>query len=109
MAIRRPPQPDPPPPVDRRLPPDLAKRMRDIFEKHAAEAARVTGVKPCQHCGGIHNRSCPRVRRMEFQPTSSQLLSVEFWPDGKWSDDNIIWPEDCDVDPPDPDQPAIEQ
>lgn len=82
----------------RRLPPELAAKMRAIFEKHAGE------VKPCSHCFGIHNRGCPRVKLFTFHPTGA-LAGVEFWPEGKWSDDNVIWPEDCD---PEPEQPAIE-
>jgi hypothetical protein len=50
----------------------------------------------CSHCGGVHRRACPRVKKLEFDYRSDlvQIRSVEFWPEGQWSDDNIIWPED---------------
>lgn len=54
----------------------------------------------CAHCGGAHRRACPRVRRMDFEYKGeiTQIKSVEFWPEGQWSDDNIIWPEDVYLD-----------
>lgn len=46
----------------------------------------------CAHCGGIHLRACPRVRRMAFK--GGELIEVEFWPQDQWSDQEIIWPEE---------------
>ncbi len=36
---------------------------------------------------------------MSFHPNGS-LASVDFWPDGKWSDDGVIWPEDLETSVP---------
>lgn len=65
------------------LPQELRDKMRGVFDKGGA----------CKHCGGIHNRACPRIRRMAFHPNGA-LSEVEFWPDRKWSDDAVVWPED---------------
>lgn len=59
-------------------------------------AAKLREIPSCQHCGGRHARACPRVRKMSFHPNGA-LASVEFWPEGRWSDDDIIWPEDIDA------------
>lgn len=70
------------------------------------EAAKIRALfaagKACKHCGGIHTRACPRVRRLVFQ--GDNLIEVEFWPEGRWSDEHIIWPEDV----PEPDEPAAQ-
>lgn len=44
----------------------------------------------CQHCGGLHLRACPRVRRMAFR--DGALVEVEFW--DTWNTDDVAWPED---------------
>lgn len=46
----------------------------------------------CSHCGGVHLRACPRVKRMIFD--KNQLVEVEFFEDGQWDATNILWPED---------------
>ena len=48
----------------------------------------------CVHCGGAHLRACPRVRRLIFEPSTGKIVEVEFWSEGEWSDDSIIWPEE---------------
>ncbi len=45
----------------------------------------------CMHCGGVHLRACPRVKRMVFSPNGVDLLEIEFWE--TYDDTNIIWPE----------------
>jgi hypothetical protein len=55
-------------------------------------AQQVLKTAACQHCGGWHNRACPRTRRMVWHPNGT-LAEVEFWPDGRWSDEYVIWPE----------------
>lgn len=47
----------------------------------------------CQHCGGLHSRACPRVRRIAYG-TDHKPVEVEFWPDGRWPTDGVIWLED---------------
>lgn len=56
-------------------------------------AARIVkDAKPCMHCGGHHARACPRVKRLSWHPGGA-LAEVEFWPDGRWSDEHVLWPE----------------
>lgn len=82
--------PDPPPgpaePGPGQLAPELAAELRRRFDARDC----------CAHCGGIHARACPRVKRLVFHPGSGGILAeVEFWPHGKWPEDGIIWPEDA--------------
>ena len=53
-------------------------------------------TRQCQHCGGAHARACPRVKRLEWHP-NGELAAVEFWPEGAWSTDGVLWPEDIPV------------
>ncbi len=62
-------------------------------EMAAEVRARFAANEACQHCKGLHARACPRVKTMSFHPNGG-LASVEFWPDGQWSDAQVIWPED---------------
>jgi hypothetical protein len=54
---------------------------------------RFADGKSCPHCGGIHLRACPRVKRLVFRG-QDQIAEVEFWGHGWWPEDEIIWPED---------------
>jgi len=49
----------------------------------------------CMHCGGAHLRACPRVKRLVFS-SSNNIQEVEFWQEGAWSSDSVIWPEELD-------------
>jgi hypothetical protein len=69
-------------------------------EKAAAQAVfrgEVQGKGPCEDCGGLHQRACPRVRRQVWLRTGAgdgQRTEVEYWPPG-WDDTGVIWPEDA--------------
>src|SRR5665213_751041 len=45
----------------------------------------------CTHCRGIHDRACPRVKRLVFAP-AGQIIEVEFWK--TWDATGVIWPEE---------------
>jgi hypothetical protein len=71
----------------------LSKRekadAREIFQ--AGEA--------CEHCGALHKRACPRVKRLVVARTGAgdgKWTEVEFWPPG-WDQfqEGLIWPEDA--------------
>jgi hypothetical protein len=49
---------------------------------------------PCQTCGGLHARSCPRVRSVRYTTQGDRVLiqEVTFWRD--WDDTGIIWPDE---------------
>lgn len=88
----------------RRATPKLSGEVRErLAEPLSSEQQRELGkttvfdLVACVHCGGLHLRACPRVKRMRFRPQPGQrieLIEVEFWPDGEWSDLGVIWPED---------------
>jgi transcriptional regulator with XRE-family HTH domain len=44
----------------------------------------------CQHCRGVHTRACPRVKSVEYQE-SGALKRVEYWAEGEWSTDHVIF------------------
>lgn len=50
-------------------------------------------LKPCSHCGGHHVRACPRIKKMSWHPNAG-IASVEFWPDGKWPDKHVLFPDE---------------
>jgi hypothetical protein len=65
-------------------------------QKLDAQAIFAEG-KACEHCGGLHQRACPRVRRLVVARTGAgdgKWTEVEFWPPG-WDDTGVIWPEDA--------------
>ncbi len=70
--------------------PDPADLTPD--EQEAARAQWRSGK--CTWCGGLHLRACPRVKRMVFANDGKTVTEVEYWPEGQWSADNIVWPED---------------
>jgi hypothetical protein len=49
--------------------------------------------KQCTHCGGLHLRACRRVRKIIMR-NREEISEVEFWRDGQWDEEGIIWPED---------------
>lgn len=69
-----------------------------LTPEEAAELWRLFRERRCQHCLGSHARACPRVRELSFHP-DAKLARVKFWPDGQWSADGVLWPEDL---PPEP-------
>lgn len=61
-------------------------------EEKMAYQAQFADKKACAHCGGLHLRACPRVRRLTFR--NKEIAEVEFWPPGRWPEGDIVWPED---------------
>lgn len=103
LPTREPPPVEPEPVATQPLPAELTYPRHVTVEEltggkddatlTAELAAKLLQIPQCQHCGGRHARACPRVKRMSFHPNSA-LAEVEFWPEGKWTDADIIWPED---------------
>ena len=46
----------------------------------------------CVHCGGWHQIACPRVKSLKM--VGENPSEVEFWQEGQWPKDQIIWPWD---------------
>jgi transcriptional regulator with XRE-family HTH domain len=71
-----------PPPLDPPLTDEARARLNEYF----------TSGEVCAHCRGVHVRACPRVKRMSYHDNQT-LAEVEFWPDGKWPTENVIFPD----------------
>ena len=96
-ANTRPEVPDPEP-AEEPLTAAEIRHLHDQFAPPTGKACAACGVihpGPCQTCGGLHARSCPRVRSVEYTSQGDNILirKVEYWPDGRWSTDGIFWPE----------------
>ena len=50
-------------------------------------------VMQCQHCLGVHAEACPRVKSRE-QYENGQLKRVDYFAEGEWTSDSVIWAED---------------
>ena len=56
----------------------------------------VQGKAPCEDCGGLHQRACPRIRRQVWIGQGSGAgtrIEVEYW--RTYDDTGVIWPEDA--------------
>lgn len=51
----------------------------------------------CSHCGGVHARACPRVKRIVFNDKGT-ILEVEFWEN--WPTNDVVFPEELYEDEP---------
>jgi len=61
-------------------------------EERKSVRDRFAGGDACPHCGGLHLRACPRVRRLTFH--GQEISEVEFWAHGDWPTGDVLWPED---------------
>lgn len=68
------------PPPDNRLNAEERQRVLDYFANNEV----------CPNCRGVHNRACPRVRTVSYHDNGT-LRSVEYWPDGQWPQDSVIF------------------
>lgn len=62
-------------------------------DERAALRKQFEEGRQCVHCGGLHLRACPRVRRIVFKK-QDEIQEIEFWRDGRWPQDDVVWPED---------------
>ena len=78
--------------VDPGLARDLLKVVQadPVFPGVEARRTTVFASQACEHCGGLHDRTCPRVRRVKFSE-SGRPVEVEFWPAGEWPADEVLW------------------
>ena len=61
-------------------------------QKTAAREEMKAQGGPCIHCGGLHSRACPRVRRVKWD--GGKPVEAEYWRDGKWPTDDVLFPDD---------------
>lgn len=75
-------------PAEPALTAEEAQALRDQWEQEA-----------CGACGGLHTTaikapgSCPRIRKITYD-SQGRMLEVEYWPDGRWPRDGIVWPDE---------------
>jgi hypothetical protein len=58
--------------------------------------------RQCEHCGGIHSRTCPRIKsertvyshNVNNDVTTVAETEIKYWPPGTWETDDITFPED---------------
>lgn len=62
--------------------------LKQVFQ------GEVPGKAKCEHCGGLHERECGRVRKIIYHPSGERVAEVEYWADGDWDRSVVIWPED---------------
>lgn len=75
----------------------IERRYLKLDDKPQFDAETIKTLqarKTCDHCGGWHVRSCPRVKRLRFAETNGKLVEVEFWQ--QWSTEGIVFPEDIE-------------
>jgi hypothetical protein len=48
--------------------------------------------RACPDCGGIHQRACPRIKRLELHPNGNRVGVTYF---RSFDDTGIVWPEDA--------------
>lgn len=71
---------------------------RSLTEDDLAKLDELPGGGRCSHCGGIHARSCPRVKRMEFHPNGI-VAAVEFWPHDRVNWEGVLFEDQADSAP----------
>jgi len=62
------------------------------------EMQELTDEPACMHCGGIHARACPRVKRLFWHP-NGRIARADYWPHNKINWEGVIW-EDQRTPPP---------
>lgn len=63
----------------------------ELAELTDDELRALLAREKCSHCGGVHERACPRVRKMVFHENTGRLLHVEFA--DSFDDTAVVWPE----------------
>ena len=66
-----------------------------LDDRAKAELLERFHTDACRWCGGLHQRECPRVRKIIFNPSDERSVrEVEFWADKDWDRSGVLWPED---------------
>lgn len=70
----------------------LTPDERETFRNSGIFAERP--AKLCEDCGGYHlHEPCRRVKRQQWLGNGNRT-EVEYWPDGSWNEEGIIYYED---------------
>lgn len=82
----------------------LSREEREIAQRILRGVELDGSGKPrsgCIHCTGIHDvvdglpqhrQPCPRVKRAVW--AGDELVEVEYWPENRWSRDDIVFPSE---------------
>jgi hypothetical protein len=66
-----------------------------LSEDDKAHLRRRFESEACRWCGGMHQRECPRIKKIIFNPADERSVrEVEFWNDAEWDRSSVLWPED---------------
>jgi hypothetical protein len=66
-----------------------------LDERTKAELRAKFENEACRWCGGLHQRECPRIRHIIYNPSDiREIREVEFWADSEWDRSTVLWPED---------------
>jgi hypothetical protein len=71
----------------------MSPEMREFAQKVFADEV---DQKPCQDCGGVHTRICPRLSSVRTVISDKGIITerdVTYWAPGTW-ETGIIWAED---------------
>ena len=74
--------------------PEVSPQMREFAE--AVFSGQDKDHPPCQDCGGVHARACPRIAKLHVVINGDGVVTertVEYWQPGTW-ETGIIWLED---------------
>jgi hypothetical protein len=74
--------------------PGISPQMREFAQRVFADEET---QKPCQDCGGVHARVCPRIQSSRIVINEKGVITereVAYWAPGVWESYGIIWPED---------------
>lgn len=75
----------------------MDKALREFAQRVFAGQDPVN--KPCEDCGGVHTRACPRIASIRVvlsQAGTTMSITerdVTYWAPGLW-EEGIIWPDD---------------
>lgn len=78
--------------TDAQGPPEPSRPTLTQQQKAAAREEMKAQGGPCPHCGGLHSRACPRVKRVKWD--GGKPVEAVYWRDGRWPTDSILFPED---------------
>lgn len=74
--------------------PQMSPEMREFARAVFSGADK--NHQPCQDCGGVHARVCPRIASVKTVINGDKVVTereVTYWAPGTW-EKGIIWSED---------------
>ena len=68
-------------------------RRPQLTAQQKADARKLLkDIGRCEHCGGIHGRACPRLKRIRWD--GGKAVEATYWRDGTWPTSDVLFPED---------------